>query len=161
MEDPARRLAGIGATGSGSEFGRSHKGAGQGRATAVSSHVPYLSGTKLDCGRLSVESERVEEERASKIVQHQVSQHLSTPARLVSPDQSREDCGSEAVQILKSIKCGDTEPTSPDKPTEFGHVIQESSHEGFASSVSDLGQFRLQGHKLDGFGNDSGQCLGH
>ena len=97
MEDPARRLARIGATGSGGESGRSHVGVVQGSATAGSGRVSYLSGTKLDCGRLSVESGRAEEKRASKIVQHQIPQHPSTPARLVSPEQSREDCDSGAV----------------------------------------------------------------
>ena len=33
-------------------------------------------GTKLDCGGVSVESEWAEEKRASKIVQHQIPQHL-------------------------------------------------------------------------------------
>ena len=56
MEDPARRLARIGATGSGGESDRSHVGAVQGSAAAVSDHVSYLSGTKLYFGRLSVES---------------------------------------------------------------------------------------------------------
>ena len=54
MEDPARRLAGIGATGSGGESGRSHVGAVHGSAAAVSGRVSNLSGTTIDCGMLSV-----------------------------------------------------------------------------------------------------------
>ena len=61
MEDPARRLAGIGAAGSGGEF----EGFEQGSDAASGGRVSYLSDTKLDCGRLSVESERAEEKRAS------------------------------------------------------------------------------------------------
>ena len=63
MDDPARRLSGIGATGSGGEFGRSYVGAVQGSASGP---VSFLSCTKLDCCRLSVKSGRVEIKRASK-----------------------------------------------------------------------------------------------
>ena len=46
------------ATRSGSKSGRPIAGAVQGSATAVSGRVPHLSDTKLDCGRLSVESKK-------------------------------------------------------------------------------------------------------
>ena len=65
MKDPARRFSGIGATRSGGESGRSHVGAVQGSASGCFS---FRSCPKLDCGRLSVESGRVEGKRASKIV---------------------------------------------------------------------------------------------
>ena len=72
----------------------------QGSASAASGRVSHLSDTKLECGRLSVESERAEEKRASTTIgrmQHQISEYPSIPARLVSPEQSREDCESGAV----------------------------------------------------------------
>ena len=55
MEELARRLAEIGATGSGGESGRSHVGAVQGSTAAVSGRVSYFSDTNIDCGRLLVE----------------------------------------------------------------------------------------------------------
>ena len=78
------------ATRSGGESGRLKGGAVQGSATAVSGRVPYFSDTKLDCGRLSVESERVEEKRASKIVQHRIPHYPFIPARFVSSEQNRD-----------------------------------------------------------------------
>ena len=63
------------ATGSGSESGRPIGGAEQGSAAAVSGRVSYLNDTNLDCGRLSVASERAEETCASTTivqVQHQI-----------------------------------------------------------------------------------------
>ena len=121
MEDPARRFAGIGALGSRGESGRPFGGAVPGSAAAVIGRVSFLSGTKLNCGRLSVESGRAEEKRASKIVQHQIPQHPSIPAHL-------EDSDSVAVQVLKTKRCGDTKPSCPYKCTEFGHVVQEGSN---------------------------------
>ena len=145
MEDPARRLAGIGAPGSRGESGRPFGGAVQGSAAAVSGRVSFLSGTKLDCGRLSVESGWDKEKRASTNVQQQIPHHHpSIPARLVSPEQSREDCDSGAVQVLKSKRCRDTKPSCPYNCTEFGHVVQESSNEG-TSLVDDPEHFRVPG----------------
>ena len=120
----------------------------QGSAAAVSGRVSFLSGTKLDCGRLSVESGRDEKKRASTILQHQIPHHSSIPARLVSPKQSREDCDSGAVQILKTKGCGDAKPSCPYKCTEFRHVVQESSNEG-TSLVDEPEHFRVPGHKID------------
>ena len=111
----------------------------QGSAAAVSGRVSFLSGTKLDCGRLSVESGRDEKKRASTIVQHQIPHHSSIPARLVSPEQSREDCDSGAVQVLKSKRCRDTKPSLIDEPEHF----------------------RVPGHKTQANKHDSDICLGH
>ena len=65
------------------------------------------------------------------------------------------------MQVLNTKKCGDSEPSCPYKGAEFGHAVEESHNEDIANSVSEQGQLRLPGHKMDGFGNDSGRCLGH
>lgn len=53
------------ATGSSGKSGRPTEGAVQGSSATVSGCVLYLSDTKLDSGRLSVESERRAGKRAS------------------------------------------------------------------------------------------------
>ena len=70
--------------------------------------------------------------------------HHSIPTRLVSPEQSKEDCDSRAVQIFKTKRCGDTKPH---KCIEFGHVVQESSNEG-TSLVDEPKHFRVPGHNI-------------
>ena len=80
------------ATGSRGESGRPIGGAVQGSAASVSGRVSFLSGTKLDCGRLSVESARAEE----------IPQHPSLPARLVSPEQSYANLQNKKVRGYKA-----------------------------------------------------------
>ena len=82
---------------------------------------------QLGCNKLSVECERAEQQCAS-VVQHQLPEYPSIPARLVSPEQSRKDYNSGAVQMLTK-RCRDTEPTCPDQRIEFGHAVRESRNE--------------------------------
>ena len=77
-----------------------------------------------------------------------------------SPEQSREDCDSGAVQVLKSKRCRDTKPSCPYNCTEFGHVVREGSNEG-TSLVDKPEHFRVPGHKIQANEHDSDICLGH
>ena len=133
------------ATGSGGESGRPIEGAVQGSAAAVSGCVPYFSDATFDCGRLSVESERAEQQCAS-VVHHQIPEYPSRPVRLVSPEHSKEDSDSEAVQVITAKGFGDagvnTEPICPDQRTEHGHAGRMNSNEG-TSSVGESEKFRL------------------